>query len=272
MVKTMLKYIDWNIKCYCQINKITELLKTKISINNCVVALQEVLPKNADIIKAEFCKDFTVIYSLDFYPDNVEFDTDNRRLGVAFIVNKDINIEEAGVFERCLFPERTLYATLIVDGIKQKIVNLHSITGVSFKMGKAVQYRRFAEAINMFKPDIVSMDANEPKVDHYCIDKIEYFDQGDDGKGARLFFDELKNQNLFDLYLEDYNPADYIPGEPLAVSHIINGKKNRRYDFIFGKRDFIKGKIEYFYDEACEASSDHAIIVAELLTSTNGKN
>jgi len=264
MVKMMLKYIDWNIKCYCQINKIIDFLKTKISLSNCIVALQELLPEKAERIKEEFSSNFTVLYSLDFYPDNNEFDTDNRRLGVAFIVSKDIKIEEVGVFERCLFPERTMFATVMVDGIKRKIVNFHSITGVSFKMGKAVQYRRFAESINVFKPDILSMDANEPKVDHYCIDKIEYFDQGDAGKGAQIFFAELRKQNLVDLYLEHYNPSNYIYGEPLAVSHIINGKKNRRYDFVFAKRDFSKVNIEYIYDEACDASSDHAIIVAEL--------
>lgn len=260
----MIKYINWNIKCYCQINKIIGFLKAKVSKNNCIVALQEVLPDKAETIKAEFGDDYTIVYSLDYYPDNNEYDTDNRRLGVAFIVSKDIEIEETGVFERCLFPERTLYATLTIDGIKQKIVNFHSITGVSFKMGKAVQFRRFAEAVSIYKPDILSMDANEPKLDHFCRDKMIFFDQGDDGKGAKLFFDELNKQDLIDLYLKVYNPSDFKYGEPLVVSHIINEKINRRYDFIFAKKDFTDIRINYYYDEACEASSDHAIIIAEL--------
>jgi len=40
----MLKYIDWNIKCYCKIDLIINFLKTKMSKCNCVVALQEVMP------------------------------------------------------------------------------------------------------------------------------------------------------------------------------------------------------------------------------------
>jgi len=187
----MLKYIDWNIKCYCKIDLIINYLKTKMSKCNCVVALQEVMPEKAEAIKAEFGGDYSVVYSLDYHPDNSEFDTDNRRLGV------------------------------------------------SFKMGKAVQYRRFAESVSVYKPDILSMDANEPKVDHYLTDKMVFFDQGDDGKGARTFFDELNNQNLVDMYLKDYNPSDYTDGEPLVVSHVINGKMNRRYDFIFAKKSLL---------------------------------
>lgn len=263
-----MRYIDWNIKCYCQIEKILELLEKHIIDKDCVVALQEVMPDKAEFIKQNLSENYQVIYSLDYYPSNAEFDTDNRRLGVMLIISNNISIIECGVFERCLFPERTLYATVMIGDRKRRIVNLHSITGVSFKMGKAVQYRRFAEVVNEYRPDILSMDANEPKVDHYDISKMEFFDQGDGGKGARLFFEELGRCGLEDIYAKRYDKSEYQAERPLIVSHIINNKIHRRYDFVFAKDVSDIHKIEYYYEEACEATSDHALIVADILLGT----
>lgn len=259
-----MRYIDWNIKCYCQIDKIVSFLKQQILNSNCIVALQEVMPEKAEVIKKNLEPDYHIIYSLDYYPSNDEFDTDNRRLGVMFAISKDIEIAESGVFERCIFPERTLYTTISVDGIERKIVNFHSLTGVSFKMGKAVQYRRFAESVDLFKPDILSMDANEPKIDHYDIEQMEFFDQGDSGKGARIFFDELRKCGLVDAYANQYDIEKYKRGEPLVISHIINQVIPRRYDFVFVKENLHIKKIDYYYQEACDASSDHAMIVVEI--------
>lgn len=259
-----MRYIDWNIKCYCQIDKIIDLLEKYMLESNSIAALQEVMPENAEIIKQRFATNYNVIYSLDYYPSNIEFDTDNRRLGVMFILSKDIIINNSGVFERCFFPERTLYAEIMVNAVRRRIVNFHSITGVSFKMGKAVLYRRFAESINDFKPDIVSMDANEPKVDHYDISKMQFFDQGDSGKGAKVFFDELIKCGLVDAYASKYDISEYKFEEPLVVSHIINKTIYKRYDFIFVKEDLEAKSIDYYYQEACEASSDHAMIVADI--------
>ena len=131
-------------------------------------------------------------------------------------------------------------------------------------MGKAVQFRSFAEGMRDYKPDIVSLDANEPKVDHYDSEHMEFFDQGDKGKGAGLFFNEIKKQDLKDSYVENYNSNVYVQGEPLTTSHIINGSQHRRYDFVFVKNDMKVMSVDYLYDEAVAASSDHAMIVVEV--------
>lgn len=258
-----MRYIDWNIKCYCDIEKIVALLSEKGDAEQCIIALQEVMPERADYIMHQLGDKYSISYSMD-YRKSGEFDTDNRRLGVMILVSKDMEIIDTNVFDRCLFPERTLYATIKNGDKVIKVVTLHSITGVSFKMGKAVQFRGFAECIKSYAPDIVSLDANEPKKDHYDTSRMEFFDQGDSGKGAKVFFDELAELKLIDAYSIGYNVTNYTEDEPLEVSHILPNGTKRRYDFVFLKDGFNVGKVNYLYEESCRASSDHAMIKVEI--------
>lgn len=258
-----MRYINWNIKCFCEVEKIIALLDSKLQTRDCIIALQEVMPDRAERLREHYESDFNIVYSIDYRIPDEEFDTNNRRLGVMLIASRDFEVVESGVFERCLFPERTLYATLSLGEQKLKVVSMHSLTGVSFKMAKAVQFRSFAECIRDYKPDIVSFDANEPKADHYDISKMEFFDQGDKGQGARLFFEELIKQGMSDAFATLYDKSSYIPGEPLITSHIINKKINRRYDFVFVNNQYKTLSVDYLYDEAVKASSDHAMIVAD---------
>jgi len=259
-----MRYINWNIKCYCNIIPILELLKKESLSSDCIIALQEVMPDKVDAIVEEFGDNYHILYSLECRKPDDEYDTDNRRLGVMLLVSKDYDIVEWNVCSRCLFPERTLYAKISKDNKMFTIMTFHSITGVSFKMGKAVQFRSFAEAVRDLKPDIVSLDANEPKIDHYDISKMEFFDQGDKGKGAKLFFESIAKEGLVDAYSVKYDRSGYTYGEPLCTSHVINGKIKRRYDFVFVKKDMAVLSTKYMYEEACEASSDHAMIVTAL--------
>lgn len=257
-----MKYLDWNIKCYCNIDSIVDLIVSKADKHQCIIALQEVMPKNVTKIIERMSEDFYIVYSLDYRPADDEFDTDNRRLGVMLLISKDYEVIDSGVFSRCLFPERTLYATIKDNGVERRVMTLHSITGVSFKMGKAVQFRSFAESIRDYKPDIISLDANEPKIDHYDIEQMEFFDQGDSGKGAKLFFDEILRNGLVDIYTKGYNTSLFKKGEPLITSHVLPNKEPRRYDFVFAKDNMEVRSVQCLYKEACEASSDHALIVA----------
>lgn len=259
-----MKYINWNIKCYCNIDKIIAFLQSKADTSDCVIALEEVMPDKAEIISRQMSQNFWIIYSIDYRQPDAEFDTDNRRLGVMFLVSRDFTIDDSGVFARALFPERTLYATICKDAKKTKIVALHSITGVAFKMAKAVRFRNFAECIRDYKPDIISMDANEPKIDHFDISKMTFWDQGDEGQGADLFFKQLQKMGLQDAYASVYDENEFVYGEPLTTSHIVNNKINRRYDFVFASNEYEITQADYLYEEACEASSDHAMVWVEL--------
>ena len=72
-----LRYINWNIKCYCNIDKICEYLSKIISKEACVVALQEVMPNRFAKLFDCFSSDFHLIYSITYRKPDEEFDTDN---------------------------------------------------------------------------------------------------------------------------------------------------------------------------------------------------
>ncbi len=261
-----MRYIDWNIKCTSDITKIVKLLSSKKASSECIIALQEVMPASAERLVEAFGDRFHIEYSLN-YREPGEFDTNNRKLGVMIMISKDIEVIDAGICERNVFPERTLYVDIDYKGQMMKAMALHSLTGVSFKMAKSVQFRTFAEYVNSCTPAIVSFDANEPKVDHYDVSKMEFFDQGqnESGSGAKLFFETMINNNLRDVLTDVYDSSSYALGEPLKVSHIIGSTKaKRRYDFVFVRKDLKVKNVEYLYDESIAATSDHAMIVVDF--------
>ncbi len=265
-----MRYIDWNICCKSNTKKILEYLKSQMQMEKCIITLQEVGTEAAKYIVSELKDNFYCEYSGVYSADSKEFDTDNRRLGVMIIVSKDIRIVDAGVFERCLLPERTLWAVINSDGKEYRVATFHSVTGAGFKWGKAIQFRRFAEAVHNFRPDFVSMDANEPLKDHALIEKMEFFSQGkeDEGdrNGARVFFNELKTLGLADTFAATLNNPEACDGRPLAVSHIIKSSHREcRYDFIFAKKEMDICASKYLYEESVAASSDHAMVITDML-------
>lgn len=208
-------------------------------------------------------EEFNYTYSLSYrYPG--EFDTRSRELGVLIITSSDIELTRRGVLNRTPCPDRTAFIEFSYCGASYTLVSLHSVTGVDYKKGKSVQFYSFAEAIKDLHPDIVTFDSNEPKVDHYNVSQMEFFNNRDKGAGARCFFTSLVDVGLSDAYALFYDKEAYVPGRPLATSHIVSKKEGaRRYDFVFvnDKRLALRG-CEYHYDEAVAATSDHAYVVA----------
>ncbi len=131
----------------------------------------------------------------------------------------------------------------------------------SLKKAKSIQFLSFAECIDEYRPDIVAFDANEPDKDYYTVDGMKFFDNLNKGKGARTFFDTLNQAGLNDAFSIDYETSNYVEGEPLAVSHKLSrGNKAKRYDFVFVNNKIKVDEIDYKYDVATMAGSDHALI------------
>ena len=60
----------------------------------------------------------------------------------------------------------------------------------------------------------------------------------------------------------------------LAISHIRGNKRKYtpcRYDFIYATEDIELINIKYLYDEAIEAGSGHALVLAELEYKNNSQ-
>lgn len=89
------------------------------------------------------------------------------------------------MLERTLFPERTLYMEVNNENQLFKIMGLHSITGCDYSKAKSIQFYSFAEVIDLYKPDIVAIDANEPQVDHYDVKEMIFLIIRTKGKALR---------------------------------------------------------------------------------------
>lgn len=103
------------------------------------------------------------------------------------IASKTINVTKHNLLTRTPFPERTTYIEFEFENAKLVLFGLHSLTGVDYKKTKSVQFHTFAESVVRYKPDIVMIDANEPKIDHPDFNQVEYFDNRDKGKGLEVF-------------------------------------------------------------------------------------
>ena len=257
-MRNRIQVINWNISYMGNHERKLDFLFSLLHDNYCVL-LQEVKPHVYEYIKSNY-PDNTILYSLNYRkPSN--FDSDARKLGVMIILSKNINVKEAGVIERNVFPDRTLYATVGINSAELRLLALHSITGCGYYKAKSVQYDSFTEFIDAHAPDIIGIDANEPQIDSYDINQMKFFDNG---KGAETFFRHIKTKGLCDTFVKHKNIVYCVEGTPITISHNVKRKGPVRYDFLFSNNSFEITSCDYLYDEAVKAGSDHAIIVAEF--------
>ncbi len=254
-----MRLVDWNISYAGDTERKMDYLKTLVYDDMCVL-LQEVKPHAFSYIKSTFGDRFHMLYSLEYRKPS-KFDSDARRLGVAIMVGKQFEVVESGVVERSPFPDRTLFATIKMDGQIIKLLALRSLTGCGYYRTKSVQYDSFAEFIDEYHPDVIGIDANEPQIDHYNMEKMVFFDNG---PGAKHFFDEACAIGLRDAFIQGNSISEQEEGKPLAKSHNIRRKGAVRYDFLLVKDSFHIKNAEYRYDEAVAAGSDHAVVLCEV--------
>ena len=93
---------------------------------------------------------------------------------------------------------------------------------------------------------------------------MTFFDNRDNGKGARTFFETLRNTGMTDALLTAYDPGTYIEGLPLALSHKVGrGNKKKRYDFVYLDCSISPIEVRYTYEDAVNAGSDHAAVIVD---------
>lgn len=259
-----MRVLHWNISYSSQKEKIAEYISTAMWDNDTVVCLQEVMEATFSCIMNKLGLGYDYVYSLHFRKPG-KYDGKNRKLGVLIICPKTMYIVDSGVMSRTPFPDRTAYAEILYNGHIYRILSLHSITGCAYSKAKSSQFYSFAETVDTFKPDIVTIDANEPKTDHYDPEQIEFYDNQDKGDGARTFFLAMNSIGLKDAYADLYDRSGYVPGKPLATSIKVNRKGDCRYDFLFANTSLLTVRsCRYLYEEGLANTSDHAMIEAVL--------
>ncbi len=256
-----LQIIDWNISFQGYNIQKFEFLFSKVDASCCIM-LQEVTPDAYQIISKYYGEKYQFVYSLDFYPMGM-FQSKARILGVLLVISKDIQIIECGVVERALMPERTVWATLKTATKQIKVLSVHSLTGCDYKRAKSEQYLSISDFVYYFKPDIIGMDANEPKVDSCQLEQMQFY--SNKGNGAKCFFNSIIRENLIDAYVKANDLLQNEDVKVLPISHKVKGGEFVRYDFIFIHESFAIERCEYLYEQAIEAGSDHALILANVL-------
>ena len=262
-----MRIIHWNISYNADKELVAAKLSNDLLGEDTIAFLLEVTKSTYTFLSEKFRDNYRLVYSLDYRLPG-DYDSKVRKLGVLIIVPSKYKVVYCGVLRRVPYPDRT--ASVILQDEKGRILrllSLHSVAGCNFLRGKSVQFDSFAEIVKTFAPDIVTVDANEPKTDHWDINQMEFFDNRDKGNGARNFFTSIAENRMKDAYSCVYDKDSFVPGEYLATSHLVaRGKKrDRRYDFIFvHSRTFEVKDCSYSYEEARQASADHAIVRAEL--------
>lgn len=259
-----MRIIHWNISYGSDSAKIASIVTEELEKGDTIICLQEVTTAAFDKILPSGFRPNSYAYSLEYRKPG-KYDGKNRGLGVLIICSKNIHIIDSCVLNRTPFPDRTMYVEVLYYGKVIKIMSLHSITGCDYSKAKPAQFLSFAEAIETYKPDIVTMDANEPRIDHYDVNQIQFYDNKDKGNGAKTFFMTMSKSGLVDSYAHFFNAEDYVEGNPLTPSIDVNKKGFCRYDFIFVNDTRLPLKsCEYQYRRGVELTSDHAIIVVDV--------
>lgn len=181
-------------------------------------------------------------------------------------------LRDPGVLEQVPSPERTAVATLERDGRVLTVASLALPPGVSWgDAGKGRQADRIACWLReRTAPVLIGIDANTPKWDRPALVDCEWWNDQE-----RLLLGEDRIHDLRDLYREalDADPARRAqalaeaPTGPLATSHV-RGRGERkvacRYDHLLASPELQVEQIEYLWDEAVDAGSDHALLTARV--------
>lgn len=262
-MRSEITFIQWNISNHADPEKVVARLKKEIN-GPFFISLMEITPPRYEKYRALFDCDANIAYSLDYRPPG-KYDTMKRKLGVLFIAGNGVSIMNPNVMNRTLFPDRTLLCEFSYKSEIYRAASIHSITGCDHYKAKSVNFLSCAEEVDAFRPDIVTIDANEPNIDHYDVARMEFYDNG---KGAEVLFNMMDEQGLKDSYSIHYDKSNYKPGKPLAISHVITPSgRGVRYDFAFINARRLKVKSsEYILDKTiAECKADHAMILVRAV-------
>lgn len=117
-------------------------------------------------------------------------------------------------------------------------------------------------------PVVLGMDANGPRIDHPDIEQIKWWTREE----ALVLGAGTRTSDVLRLWYAEH-PTElkprmrYYPDGPLADSYH-RGRRGKylrcRYDSIRVSPDIGVTDVRYLYEEAVQAGSDHALIVAEI--------
>lgn len=259
-----LRVIQWNISNRCRPEGITGYLRPRIYAQNTIICLQEVLPRSFDAL-VDMLEPSCSAYSLDHRPPGM-YEGINRKLGVAVLAFGAPKMGSS-LIERSVFPERTIDCIIeYYDSQPVRIVSFHSLTGVDYLKAKSSNFAAIADFMaGNDDIDFACFDANEPRSDSIDPGDRVFFDNRDKGKCASLLLGKNKAHQLNDSFVDYLKKKGRAEDKnPLAISYKTQGNP-RRYDHILNAQGWETENLEYQYQEALAASSDHAAVLGDFV-------
>ncbi|RIE15519.1 hypothetical protein SMC1_10045 [Candidatus Cryosericum septentrionale] len=169
-----------------------------------------------------------------------------------------------------LLPSRSLAITATHTGSALTLLSCYAPTNTG--LGRKQRPTYFAALAAWLSavsaPIVMGMDANGPRVDHPDIEQNRWWTQEE----ALVLGSGAPTEDVLRLWYGDH-PAElkrqvrYYPNGPLADSYH-RGRKGKylrcRYDSIHVSPGIGVIDVHYLYEEAVRASSDHALVIADV--------
>ena len=259
-----LRVVGWNLDGFTGLEDKVELL-AGLAWDVCL--LQEVTEASWPHLRALADE---AVWSGDHLPELISA----PRYRSAVLVRGDWFVHDLGPVPQVPSPERTATAKLERDGDRLVVASLALPPGVAWgDAGKGRQADRIACWLRERRgPVVVGIDANAPKWDRPALHDSEWWNDQEP-----LLIGEERIHDLRDVYRValERDPerraavlAD-APEGPLATSHVRgrgSGRVACRYDHVLASPEFDVLEVEYRWEDAVAAGSDHALVVATLST------
>jgi endonuclease/exonuclease/phosphatase family metal-dependent hydrolase len=256
-----LRFVNWNVALFRQAPPKAALLQAVMAEVDVpvIVCLQEVQPKAREFYAALFDAH---AYSL-VHRKPQPLDGRNRQLGVLVGV-RSADLRRSGVVAHAPYPDRSLWADVSIGEYRIHVLAAHALTGADYRRAKADQFLALARHLAGREGHrLLGIDANEPKVDALDAGQIEFFVNKDGGRGARTLLGKGAPHGM-QCALRLSLPPETTVSDPIATSYCTRSH-SRRYDHCLVSNEWQVAAVEYRYQAAMEAGSDHAIVVVDLV-------
>jgi len=257
-----IRLLAWNIRLTSKPGLIAAMIRDHWVTGRTIAVLSEVRAAAFEHFFSEFDSRFA-FHSLSLRPPG-QYEGINRTMGVAVFSDLASN-QSPELLWRSVFPERTAICYFESGHRSLTVFGFHALTGVDYKKAKSTNFAEVASFLADNKVDFACFDANEPKVDSLYPDRRVFFDNRDGGKNASLLLGPNSVHGMSESFPEYLrrDPA-YEDSDPLATSHVTPGTP-RRYDHVLHGDVWQSVRVEYAFDEAIAASSDHAMVICDYI-------
>ena len=260
--------VNWNVNGFAHLRPGQLELIERLAPD--VLLLQELTPTSFERLAAA---GWTGMHALQLLPPGHRGRAHERRVrfSCAVMARNGWRITDADTNRDAPSPERWLTARLTRDGLTVAVGSFACPPGVVWHDMKTDQGRRIARWMaDQPRHAFAGVDRNGPKYE-YSDGSVELWPPD----ATELFRSPpVDRWNEALTVLHDRHPelrrvsAAPRSGGPLAVSYV-RGRKGQkqtpsRYDVVYASDDFDVEDVQYMFDEAIQAGSDHALVATAL--------